>query len=119
MDGEAPMTNTPNHRICRNETCANPAADGSLICTPCKAGQPTFSASEEDLQQLLHDPFGARPDVIPSENAEGFARMLREQYIALRRQNFTEDQALTLVSKVITSVIEKSIDDNKKDGNDE
>lgn len=103
-------------RVCVTPTCANPAPPDALMCTACldrldvTQGQ---AVTSDQFDEFFANPMAGPKEVIPSEDVERFARGLREQYVALTRQGFSDKQALTICGHVIASIISNASGDTE------
>lgn len=109
---DAPITNQ-----CIHPGCEAPRLSLALVCREHYAGehvelqttdQPRplqTSALTDPFDEFATNPFGTkRPDPTPSEIQEAGARDMRAMYLALVGQNFTADQALTLVGETVGAI---------------
>lgn len=109
---DAPITNQ-----CIHPDCTGDRAPGALVCADHTDGlivdtgltakdvPLTTSALTDPFDEFATNPFGTkRPDPTPSEIQEAGARDMRAMYLALLGQNFTADQALTLVGETVGAI---------------
>lgn len=121
------MTDHYGHQ-CIHPQCTADRVPGTLLCTGhAKDIAVESDASITQLRPTTTDPFdeftkdpfaGTKPDPIVTEEKEAAAREMREMYLALRRQNFTEAQAMQVVSASFTAVVAAQVAQylDKQDG---
>lgn len=92
MSNQAPLT------VCQMSDCSNPTVLDSVLCAHCMASGPPVT-----VDGILN---ARRPDPIPTEEQEEYARTMRCTYLALIGQGFTEDQALRIVGDIIKGMFQ-------------
>lgn len=119
---DAPITNQ-----CIHPHCTGPRTPGALVCAghtdraielqTTDQPQPLqTSALTDPFDEFATNPFGTkRPDPTPSEIQEAGARDMRAMYLALLGQNFTADQALTLVGETVGAIFREQARMSRED----
>jgi hypothetical protein len=110
---------------CIHPDCTDLRAPGALVCTrpgnsidgDLSDEQPLrTSALTDPFDEFATNPFGTkRPDPTPSEIQEAGARDMRAMYLALRGQNFTADEALTLVGETVGAIFREQARMSRED----